>query len=161
MEQRMPLHPSLSNAPVSRRLGESVLAVMEQLDDARRANASAAAAGKVARREARLVIVDEASPMKPADWQERPEDIARRAILESGVAEAALDEYDQQAFIDWYRLDLETDPAVFVECVIGILEALGEADVVPDCDRRRRVHMTYKGKRISESVTSTIRSRRT
>lgn len=132
----MPLHPSLSNvAPVSRRLGESVLAVMEQLDDARRANESASAAGKVARREPRLVIIDEASPMKPADWQERPEDIARRAVLESGAAEAALDEYDRRAFIEWYRLDLETDPAVFVECVIGILEALGENDLIAECCR--------------------------
>lgn len=55
--------------------------------------------------------------------------------FESGAAEAALDDYDQQAFIDWYRLDLETDPAVFVECVIGILEALGENDLIAECCR--------------------------
>lgn len=146
----MPLHPSSSNvAPVSRLHGERVLAVMEQLDDVRRANAFASAAGKAS---PRLVPFGSKLELVYFGWDlatvscgrpchidglnhEASSIIARRAVFESGVAEAALDDYDQRAFIEWYRLDLETDPAVFVECVIGILEALGENDLIAECCR--------------------------
>lgn len=79
----MPLHPSLSNvAPVSRRLGESVLAVMEQIDDVRRANASATATGKISHRTSILTAVPYEVWRAPYDYVfADPEDIARRAVL--------------------------------------------------------------------------------